>query len=140
MKDYGRNNSEHISVGNWMLTLFFRLIPGILLPGIILIAACAASILVLENWLYAGILMAVPAIGLIGLIFCLCSKKKSKRNYAVAVIAWVLIFALIIGVGYIVLRFGFPTTHDDWMAKLKDLVEYAKDLLSNSGGGAFLLP
>ena len=29
MKDYGRQNSEHISVGNWVITLILLFIPGI---------------------------------------------------------------------------------------------------------------
>ena len=29
MKDYGRQNSEHISIGNWILTFILLAIPGI---------------------------------------------------------------------------------------------------------------
>lgn len=71
MKDYGRQSSEHVSVGNWILTF---------------------------------ILMAIPGINLIAGLCYLCSKKKTKRNYILAMIILCLIFIVLIVAAYFILR------------------------------------
>ncbi len=75
MKDYGRQNSEYISVGNWILTF---------------------------------ILMAIPGVNLIAGLCYLFSKKKSKRNYILAMITIALILIVLSVAAYFIVKLAFP--------------------------------
>ena len=99
MKDYGRQKSEHISIGNWLLT---------------------------------NILLAIPGVNLIAGLCYLFSKKKSKRNYVLALIILWLIVAALIGIAVGVLLIFFKDTWAtlwDQAKTLLDTIPFLSDLI-----------
>ena len=93
MRDYGRQNSEYISVGNWILTV---------------------------------ILMAIPGVNLIAGICYLLSKKKSKRNYVLALIVLILIVLVLLVGAFFLIKYVFPDTYDV-------VIDFVRNFLTSVG-------
>ena len=90
MKDYGRQKSEHISIGNWILTVF---------------------------------LLNIPGINIIAGICYLFGKKKSKRNYVLALIILWLIVIVLVGAAVLILFLAFKDTWADLLDKFRTFLE-----------------
>lgn len=89
MKDYPRINNEHISFGNWLLTV---------------------------------VLLAIPGLNLFAGLVYLFSKKKSKRNYILAlIVVWLAVF-IILGALYFIFKQWSVPTFNKCMTAIDDIM------------------
>ena len=63
------------------------------------------------KWLLAIMFLFLPVINIIPGIICLCGKKKTMRNFVVAVIIWWAIFVVLLVGSFCLFRF-IPALHN----------------------------
>ena len=91
MRDYPmRAKAQHISIGNWILTVLFT---------------------------------GFPVLGLVFSLFFLCSKNKTKRNYAVAALIWHLVVLTVLIAGYFITQAAWKDGFDKIFQPIKDMFD-----------------